>query len=119
MNISVQLSIILLSNSNIPFCYPSLIYMVAQFFMDSFYCSRDSQLIGAQVDQEVLKEMLSEKLPKLSAHFNSHGVDPTLFSLNWFLCIFVDTIPVKTYLHIWDAFLFEGTKVSFYFSQKY
>ena len=93
--------------------------MVAQFFMDSFYCSRDSQLIGAQVDQEVLKEMLSEKLPKLSAHFNSHGVDPTLFSLNWFLCIFVDTIPVKTYLHIWDAFLFEGTKVSFYFSQKY
>ena len=84
-----------------------------------FYRSRDSQLIGAQVDQEVLKEMLSEKLPKLSAHFNSHGVDPTLFSLNWFLCIFVDTIPVKTYLHIWDAFLFEGTKVSFYFSQKY
>ena len=76
-----------------------------------FFSSRDSQLIGAQVDQEVLKEMLSEKLPKLSAHLNSHGVDPTLFSLNWFLCIFVDTIPVKTYLHIWDAFLFEGTKV--------
>ena len=75
------------------------------------FSSRDSQLIGAQVDQEVLKEMLSEKLPKLSAHLNSHGVDPTLFSLNWFLCIFVDTIPVKTYLHIWDAFLFEGTKV--------
>jgi hypothetical protein len=41
----------------------------------------------------------------------THGVDPTMFSLNWFLCVFVDTLPVNTYLHIWDAFLFEGSKV--------
>jgi hypothetical protein len=34
-----------------------------------------------------------------------------MFSLNWFLCVFVDTLPVNTYLHIWDAFLFEGSKV--------
>ena len=40
-----------------------------------------------------------------------HGVDPALFSLNWFLCLFVDTLPVGTYLHIWDSFLFEGSKV--------
>ena len=63
--------------------------------------------------QEVLKELINEKLPKLSAHFSAHGVDPTLFTLNWFLCLFVDDpLPVKTYLHIWDAFLFEGSKVS-------
>ena len=63
--------------------------------------------------QEVLKELLNEKLPRLSAHFSAHGVDPTLFTLNWFLCLFVDDpIPVKTYLHIWDAFLFEGSKVT-------
>ena len=41
----------------------------------------------------------------------SHGVDPALFSLNWFLCLFVEYLPVNTYLHIWDAFLFEGSKV--------
>ena len=41
----------------------------------------------------------------------SHGVDPALFSINWFLCLFVDSLPVNTYLHIWDAFLFEGSKV--------
>lgn len=33
--------------------------------------------------QEVLKELLSEKLPRLGAHFSSHGVDSGLFSLNW------------------------------------
>ena len=38
-------------------------------------------------------------------------MDPALFSLNWFLCLFVEYLPVNTYLHIWDAFLFEGSKV--------
>ena len=81
-----------------------------------------------------MKELLCEKLPKLAIHFGkivdspnesirrikhiiflvleSHGVDPALFSLNWFLCLFVEYLPVNTYLHIWDAFLFEGSKVS-------
>ena len=35
--------------------------------------------------------MLAEKLPKLQQHFTKHGVDPALFTLNWFLCVFVDT----------------------------
>ena len=74
-------------------------------------------------------ELVCEKLPSLSAHLvkklsllrnvrrvfililDNHGVDPALFSLNWFLCLFVDTLPVATYLHIWDALLFEGSKV--------
>jgi len=64
-------------------------------------------------DQAVFKELVCEKLPNLSAHLDAHGVDPALFSLNWFLCLFVDTLPVNTYLHIWDAFLFEGSKVLF------
>ena len=48
----------------------------------------------------------------LSINTESHGVDPVLLSLNWFLCLFVDSLPVNTYLHIWDAFLFEGSKVT-------
>jgi len=89
-----------------------LVYII-EHLMPAEYYSRDKQLIGAQVDQEVLKELLAEKLPKLQQHFTKHGVDPALFTLNWFLCVFVDTVPVKTYLHIWDAFLFEGSKVLF------
>lgn len=89
-----------------------LVYIIEHLMTPEYY-SRDKQLIGAQVDQEVLKELLAEKLPKLNNHFDNHGVDPALFTLNWFLCVFVDTVPVKTYLHIWDAFLFEGSKVLF------
>jgi len=87
-----------------------LVYIVEILMPASYY---SKQMIGAQVDQSVFKELLCEKLPRLAIHLESHGVDPTLLSLNWFLCLFVDSLPVNTYLHIWDAFLFEGTKVLF------
>ena len=38
-------------------------------------------------------------------------MDISLFTFNWFLTIFVDNIPVETYLRIWDTFLYEGNKV--------
>ncbi|XP_059091006.1 TBC1 domain family member 2B-like isoform X2 [Tigriopus californicus] len=89
-----------------------LVYIIEHLMPPEYY-SRDKQLIGAQVDQAVLRELLMEKLPKLGTHFANHGVDAGMFTLNWFLCVFVDNIPVKTYLHIWDSFLFEGSKVLF------
>lgn len=88
----------------------ALVYIVEVVMPQNYY---NKQMIGAQVDQAVFKELVCEKLPNLSSHLDAHGVDPALFSLNWFLCLFVDTLPVSTYLHIWDAFLFEGSKVLF------
>ena len=85
-----------------------MVYIIDVVMPPTYYAK---QLVGAQIDQAVFKELVAEKLPVLSEHFNTHGVDPSLFSLNWFLCLFVDTLPVNTYLHIWDAFLFEGSKV--------
>ena len=85
-----------------------MVYIIDVVMPPNYYTK---QLIGAQVDQAVFKELLAEKLPTLADHLETHGVDPSLFSLNWFLCLFVDTLPVNTYLHIWDAFLFEGSKV--------
>jgi len=87
-----------------------LLYIVEQLMPMHYYCK---QLVGAQVDQAVFKELVCEKLPDLAIHLENHGVDPALFSINWFLCLFVDSLPVNTYLHIWDAFLFEGCKVLF------
>jgi hypothetical protein len=38
-----------------------------------------------------------------------------MFTLNWFLTIFVDTLSHNLYLNIFDVFLYEGNKVSSYF----
>lgn len=54
---------------------------------------------------------MADKLPRLHSHLEQHGVDLTLFTFNWFFTVFVDNIPVDTYLRIWDVFLYEGSKV--------
>lgn len=70
-------------------------------------------LLASQADQRVLKDFLAEKLPRLAAHFEDHGIDVSLISFNWFLVVFVESLPSDILLPLWDAFLYEGTKVIF------
>lgn len=69
---------------------------------------------GAHVDQYVLRDLITEKLPDLSQHMEQHNIEVSLFA--WFLTVFVDNIPVSVYLHIWDVFLHEGSKILFRFA---
>lgn len=64
-----------------------------------------------QVDQRVFKDFLAEKLPRLTAHFEQHQIDVSLITFNWFLVAFVDSLVSDILLRVWDAFLYEGTKV--------
>ena len=61
--------------------------------------------------QRVLKDLVQDKLPKVHQLLEACGVDLSLFTFNWFLTIFVDNIPTETFLRVWDALLFEGSKV--------
>ena len=61
--------------------------------------------------QRVLKDLIAEKLPQLHCHLNRLQVDLSLFTFNWFLVLFVDSLSVECYLRIWDTFLYEGSKV--------
>ena len=69
-------------------------------------CINDAECL-----QRVLKDIVAEKLPALSSHFTTHQCDPSMFTFNWFLVLFVDSLPVNTFLRIWDSFLYEGSKV--------
>lgn len=44
----------------------------------------------------------------------AYHIEISLFA--WFLTVFVDNIPTSVYLHIWDVFLFEGSKILFRFA---
>ncbi|KAM5298477.1 TBC1 domain family member 2A [Ctenodactylus gundi] len=70
-------------------------------------------LTASQVDQRVLQDLLSEKLPRLMAHLGQHHVDVSLITFNWFLVVFADSLISDILLRVWDAFLYEGTKVVF------
>ncbi|XP_036996680.2 TBC1 domain family member 2A isoform X2 [Artibeus jamaicensis] len=84
---------------------------IVETIMPADYYSKT--LTASQVDQRVLQDLLSEKLPKLMAHLGQHRVDLSFITLNWFLVVFADSLISSILLQVWDAFLYEGTKVLF------
>lgn len=67
----------------------------------------------AQADQRVLNDFMAEKLPCLASHFEDHNIDVSLVTFNWFLVVFVESLPSDILMPLWDAFLYEGTKVPY------
>nr|XP_039270743.1 TBC1 domain family member 2B-like isoform X1 [Styela clava] len=72
-------------------------------------------LTASQADQRVFRDLLAEKLPRLHRHFENMGIDLSLITFNWFLCIYCDNVPPETMFKIWDIFLNESSKVLFRF----
>ncbi|XP_045068719.1 TBC1 domain family member 2B [Coregonus clupeaformis] len=87
---------------------------IVEVFMPRDYYTKT--LLGSQVDQRVFKDLLSEKLPRLHAHFDLYKVDSSLITFNWFLVLFVDSVNSDLLFKIWDAFLYEGPKIIFRFA---
>ncbi|XP_064624236.1 TBC1 domain family member 2B-like isoform X4 [Lineus longissimus] len=110
LNRLVAIALLFLNEEDAFWC----LVCIVDFIMPQDYYSKT--LIASQADQRVLKDLISEKLPRFYAHLDSYEVDMSLFTFNWFLTVFVDNIPVETFLRIWDDFLYEGTKVLFRFA---
>ncbi|CAP33604.2 Protein CBG15140 [Caenorhabditis briggsae] len=91
---------------------------------DAFYCFvqichkylpgyYSSGLEAVQVDGDILVKMLKEKSKLTYRHFKQNGVDPALYMIEWFMCVFCRTLPWPTVLRVWDMFLCEGVKILF------
>ncbi|KAM8939348.1 TBC1 domain family member 2A [Pelodytes ibericus] len=108
LNRLAALALLVLEDEEIAFY--CLVYIVDNIMPADYY---SNNLSGSQVDQRVFKDFLSEKLPRLTAHFQQHRIDLSLITFNWFLVVFVDSLVSDILLRVWDAFLYEGTKVIF------
>nr|XP_006629824.2 PREDICTED: TBC1 domain family member 2A isoform X1 [Lepisosteus oculatus] len=84
---------------------------IVDYIMPQDYYSKT--LTASQADQRVLKDFMAEKMPRLMAHFEEHDIDISLITFNWFLVVFVESLASDILLRVWDAFLYEGTKVIF------
>ncbi|XP_067140902.1 uncharacterized protein [Centruroides vittatus] len=110
MNFLAGMSLLFLEPEDAFWC---LVTIIERYFTANYF---DQNLIGAQADQEVLKDLLQDKLPNLYRHLTSLDIELCTVTLNWFLAIFFDCVPFETLLRIWDCFLFEGPKVLFRFA---
>ncbi|XP_076321241.1 uncharacterized protein LOC143230859 [Tachypleus tridentatus] len=110
MNFLVGMCLLFLEPEDAFYC---LVAITEKYFTPNYF---DQNLIGAQADQEVLKDLLREKLPNLYRHLVSNDIELSTVTLNWFLAIFFDAVPFEVLLRIWDCFLLEGPKILFRFT---
>lgn len=110
MNFIVGMSLIFMDPED---AFWTLVALAECYFSPHYF---DHCLIGAQADQQVLKDMVKDKLPALYQHLESIDIELSTITLNWFLAVFFDAVPFQTLLRIWDCFLLEGPKVLFRFS---
>ena len=63
---------------------------------------------GLILDMKVLERLISKFLPLLSKKFNELNLEPMLFAVQWFVCIFSYNFPSDIVIRIWDIFFVEG-----------
>ncbi|KAG2490952.1 hypothetical protein HYH03_010629 [Edaphochlamys debaryana] len=66
----------------------------------------DVDMMGMQVDQRVFKRLVAEIHPRLAAHLEALGADVSCVFVQWFLCVFVNFLPIEACLRVWDSLFF-------------
>jgi len=72
-----------------------------------------TNMIGGRVDQAVLQACLNHRLPDLYKHLEKLecALDPIV--LPWFLCCFINALPLYTVCRVWDSLFWEGDMILF------
>ncbi|XP_014673242.1 PREDICTED: growth hormone-regulated TBC protein 1-A-like [Priapulus caudatus] len=70
-------------------------------------------MTGLRTDTRVLAELVRARWPDVDATMRREGATFDLVATKWFVCAYVDVLPVETLLRIWDSLFYEGAKVVF------
>lgn len=57
--------------------------------------------------------LLADRQPQLMKHFESHDIDLTMFTTQWFMCLYINYLPIECTVWFLDCFLSEGNKMLF------
>ncbi|KAL1440823.1 hypothetical protein MTO96_009122 [Rhipicephalus appendiculatus] len=89
MNFLVGMCLLFMEPEDAFWC---LVGITERYFTAHYF---DHSLVGAQADQEVLKTLLRDKLPRLHRHLAQLDIELCTVTLNWFLAIFFDSVPFE------------------------
>lgn len=72
-----------------------------------------ASLLGGRIDQQVFQSCLAWKLPKIYEVFRNTNTMLEPVICPWFLCLYVNVIPLYAVCRIWDCLFWEGSTVLF------
>ena len=70
----------------------ALVAITEKYFSPNYF---DHSLTGALADQEVMRDIMRDKLPQLYKHLSDLDIEISTVTLNWFLAIFFDCVPFE------------------------
>ena len=56
------------------------------------------------MDQLVFQQLVDAQFPTLAQRLQAQSVNVAAVSTQWFLCAFVNSLPLETCLRVWDLF---------------
>lgn len=65
----------------------------------------DHGLLASRADQMVLRQYVSELLPRLSLHLDQLGIELEALTFQWFLSVFTDCLSAEALYRVWDVVL--------------
>ncbi|KAG0645934.1 TBC domain-containing [Hyphodiscus hymeniophilus] len=75
----------------------------------------DHSLLASRADQQVLRQYVTEILPKLSAHFDDLSIELETLTFQWFLSVFTDCLSAEALFRVWDVVLCTNDGSTFLF----
>ncbi len=64
-------------------------------------------MLGVRTDLQVFSSLVKSRLPTLFAHLSAHHVDVAVICVSWFMCLFIEVLPMESALRIWDVLITE------------
>jgi len=64
-------------------------------------------MIGVRVDLAAFELLVSKRVPQLARHMASQSVSLNAICVSWFMCLYVEVLPLETALRVWDIMLVE------------
>lgn len=75
----------------------------------------DHSLLASRADQQVLRQYVSQILPKLSAHLEDLSIELEALTFQWFLSVFTDCLSAEALFRVWDVVLCTNDGSTFLF----
>ncbi|XP_068610440.1 TBC1 domain family member 12-like isoform X1 [Brachionichthys hirsutus] len=93
---------------------------VEAFISFSNLINRPCQLAFCRVDRQrmlryfvAFQEFVQEVLPRLFLHFQSLGLTPDLYLMDWILTLYCKPLPLDVACRVWDVFFRDGEEFLF------